>query len=331
MPELLLAESSYQRLAERLKELAGISFVTLNQDGVLRRDGIEIETGDLRLSMVRLDMELIFCDQARVIGLMNDTRHFEFIQTAIAGLDNPLFKALVEKTDVFCKSDAQAPSIAEFVVASVLNRWHRFDIRRENQRQHAWQENHFRQIMGSHWLIIGYGNIGRWVARQVKGFGARVTGVRRNLAPDEYTDKMINMDQLQQFLPNADVVLLSCALNDATRGLVDETFLQSMNSDAVLVNIGRGELLDEDVLVSALDQAELDYAILDVFENEPLPETSPLWDNERIQITPHASHRGSMTDTRFDELFLHNLNAYLSAGKLRNQVTPDFFKPGEAS
>ncbi len=325
MSELLLAESTYQRLASELAPIKGMSFFTLDQQGKLRRDGVEIAVEDLKIDMVRLDMELIFCDQAMVIKLMGDAEKFDFIQTAVAGLDNPLFQQLIKKTDVFCNSDAQSPSIAEFVVASVLNRWHRFDVRRDYQREHVWQENHFKQIMGSHWLIVGYGNIGRWVARQVKGFGATVTGVRRNVAPDKYTDDMISMDQVRDHLPKADVVLLSCALNDQTRGLADESFFSAMKSDAVLVNIGRGELLDEDALVAALDSGELESAILDVFQTEPLPETSNLWDHEKIQITPHASHRGSMTDVRFDELFLDNLDAYLSGGELRNRVSSDYF------
>lgn len=321
---LLLADVSYQRLEAELQAFAGVNFITIAEDGGLLRNGESIEVADADLSMLRLDMELFNTGHTKlVLRLIEEAKAFEFVQTAVAGLDNPLFQKIAAKTGVFSNSDAQSPAIAEFVVASVLNRWHRFDVRRDHQQAHQWQENHFRQVLGSNWLIIGYGHIGQWVARQVKGFGANVSGIRRTQTPHEHADLIAPLESVAAHLPKADVVLLSCALNDTTRGIADTAFFDAMKRDAVFVNIGRGDLVDEDALLLALDENKLDYAVLDVFKTEPLPEESPFWDHDRVQLTPHASHRGSLTDERFDELFLDNLRAFLDGNSIRNLVRPD--------
>ena len=166
---------------------------------------------------------------------------------------------------MFCNSDAQSASIAEFEVSSVLNRWHRFDERRERQSAHEWRENFFKQMLGSKWLIVGYANIGRTAARQVKGLGGEITGMERGLTPHEWADQFVSLDHVNRHVPDADVVVLSCSLNDETSQLVDAGFLSRIKPDAVLVNIGRGHLVDEDMLVVAFDEGKLDYAIMDVF------------------------------------------------------------------
>lgn len=100
------------------------------------------------------------------------------------------FGMVRNKTRAFCNSDAQAPPIAEFVVASVLNHWHQFSLRAEHQKNHRWQGTSFREMLGSNWLIIGFGNIGQRIARQVKGFGGNVTALRRNVSDPGLADQV---------------------------------------------------------------------------------------------------------------------------------------------
>jgi glyoxylate/hydroxypyruvate reductase A len=323
MHELLLAESTYEQIKLESKLLPDVHYVTINEAGGIKRDGNNVQESDLSIDMARLDLPLFMTGHVELITrLIEQADTFRFVQTSVAGLDNPLFQSIVAKTDVFCSSDAQSPSIAEFVVASVLNRWHRFDVRRQRQSAHEWQENFFRQILGSNWLIVGFGNIGQTVAKQVKAFGAEVTGVKRDLTPHECADQLVSLDDVNQHIPQADVVVLSCPLNDKTRLLVNADFLSHMKPDAVLVNIGRGHLVDEDALLAALDDDKLDYAVLDVFQNEPLPDDSVFWDHERVQMTPHSSHRGSRTEERFEALFEHNLKQFLLGKPVRNRVMP---------
>jgi phosphoglycerate dehydrogenase-like enzyme len=326
MHELLLAESTYQQMKLESKLLPDVQYVTINEAGEFKRDGNNVQESDLSIDMARLDLPLFMTGQVELItSLMEQTETFRFVQTSVAGLDSPLFQTIVAKTEVFCNSDAQSASIAEFVVASVLNRWHRFDVRSERQSAHEWGENFFKQILGSNWLIIGYGNIGQTVAKQVKGFGAEVIGVKRDLTPHEYADQLVSLEHVNQHIPEADVVVLSCPLNEQTSLLANADFLSRMKPDAVLVNIGRGHLVDEDALVLALDDGKLDYAILDVFQNEPLPDDSVFWDHDRVQMTPHSSHRGSRTEERFEALFTHNLKQFLLGKPVMNQVMPGSF------
>jgi len=288
MHELLLAESTYRQMKEESRLYPDIRYVTINDAGQIKRDGEDVEEADLSIDMARLDISLFMTGQVKLITrLIEQADSFRFVQTSAAGLDSPLIQTTVSKTDVFCNSDAQSASIAEFVVASVLNRWHRFDVRRERQSAHQWRENFFKQILGSQWLIVGYGNIGQMVAKRVKGFGAQVTGVKRDLTPLESADQLISLDAIKLHVPEADVVVLSCPLNDRTSQLVNADFLALMKPDAVLVNIGRGLLVDEKALLAALDQGKLDYAIMDVFQKEPLPDDSVFWEHERVQMTPH--------------------------------------------
>lgn len=326
MHELLLAESTYRQMELESKLLPDLQYVTINEAGEIKRDGENVGESELSIDMARLDLSLFMTGQVELITrLIEQTDSFRFVQTSAAGLDSPLFQTIVAKTDVFCNSDAQSASIAEFVVASVLNRWHRFDLRRERQSAHEWRENLFKQILGSKWLIVGFGNIGQTVAKQLKGFGAEVTGVKRDLTPHEHADQLVSLEHVHQHIPEADVVVLSCPLNDQTSQLVNADFLSQMKPDAVLVNIGRGHLVDEDALVVALDDRKLDYAILDVFQNEPLADDSVFWDHDRVQMTPHSSHRGSRTEERFEALFMHNLEQFLMEKPVLNQVMPGSF------
>ncbi len=319
MHRLLIARSAFERIQDRLPD--GIEIIRLDNDGRFLLAGNELDRSAVQPTLLRLDWDLMQSGHMKeVVQIIREARSLAFVQTSAAGLDNPLFRIVEQQANVFCNSDAQAPPIAEFVVASVLNRWHRFDLRARHQQARRWQGNSFREMLGSHWLIIGFGNIGQRIARQVKGFGATVTAVRRSPDDAGLADNVVNLDGLADWLPKADVVVLASALNDETHGMADAAFFRRMKSEAVLVNIARGALVDETALIQALDGGLLDAAILDVFETEPLPEDHPFWGHARVQVTPHASNRGLGTLDRGDDLFLDNLERFLTGRELRNQV-----------
>jgi len=253
--------------------------------------------------------------------------NLQWVQSLAAGVDDPFFKMLGKKGIKLSNSNAQSPAIAEYVIASVMYRYQGFEERKLYQANKQWTENNFREISNSNWLIVGFGNIGSRIGVGVQALGANVTGVKRKAV--EYLDgaeKIITYDDISSCLENQDVVVLSCALTDETRDIVSKHFLSKMKKGAILVNIGRGGLIDEDALLTSLDQAHLDFAILDVFKTEPLPEESPFWTHERVLTTPHSSNRGSGTNLRGDELFLHNLNAYLNDLPLKNEVASSELK-----
>jgi len=176
-------------------------------------------------------------------------------------------------------------------------------------------------VTGSAWLIIGFGAIGQGVAQRVRAFGAGVTGVRRSQGAHPLADRIADMGALPELLPEADVVVLSVPLSGATRGLVDAEFLRAMKDGSVLVNVGRGGLVDEAALLAALDAGRPEHAVLDVFETEPLPADSPFWRHPRVALTAHASGITDGLTTRNDALFLDNLRLYLTGRPLLHEAS----------
>lgn len=115
---------------------------------------------------------------------------------------------------------------------------------------------------------------------------------------------------------------MACALNDETRDLANAGFFAAMKPGSILINIGRGGLLDEDALRASLDADRPGHAVLDVFKTEPLPADSLIWDHPKVRVTPHASNRGALTGARGEALFLENLGRYLRCEPLLNLVNP---------
>lgn len=322
-PELLLLATAYQRIADRLPDVAPrLQLVTMDDAGVFARGGEPIRATDIAPQLAWMNLDLFGCPKRDVfVKAMTDCSTLEWVQTAAAGLDAPVFQRLLAAGARLCNSDAQAPSIAEFVVGSVLAHLQQWDRRRALQQAHEWRSFGFRELGATRWLIIGYGHIGRETARRLKGFGAHVTGIRRSPTPDEFARELATPDQADQYLPDADVVLLACPLTEATRGLVNASFLRRMKPGSILVNVGRGGLVEETALLAALDDDAPAYAVLDVFQTEPLPPTSPFWTHPKVSVSSHASSFGEGTNARGDALFLDNLERYLSGQPLKNEVT----------
>ena len=251
----------------------------------------------------------------------------KWLQSASAGVDHPAFQQLVARGVRLTTSHGQAVGMADYVLAGVLDHFQRGPERREAQAAHDWRRITIRELLGTRWLIVGFGAVGQAVAERAKSFGAHVTGVRRNQDAEPMADRIIAPDQLAGVLPQADVVVLACPLTPATRHMADKAFFAAMKEDVVLVNVGRGGLVDEAALLAGLDAARPARAVLDVFETEPLPPESPFWSHPRVTVTAHASGVGNGQDDRNRDLFLDNLRRYLSAEPLRNEVARDDPQP----
>lgn len=172
-------------------------------------------------------------------------------------------------------------------------------------------------------LVVGLGAIGAEVARLAKAFGMRVIGVNRSgtsKVPD--VDEVRPAQSLPDVLPAADTVVLTLPLTAHTRGLIDTAALSRMRTGAVLVNVGRGGVVDEPALISALQDGPLGGAALDVFATEPLPPHSPLWALPNVLISPHTAGLSARENERIVALFTENLRRYLSGQELLSRVEP---------
>jgi len=322
MQNLLIPDAASQRLeAELLPLLDNIKLYKMHAGGKITFNGEPVDPADTDIHYGWFSHDVMFGGYGRQYSIqLLKSPNLKWVQSATAGLDNPFFAKLARKGIRMTNSDAQAPAIAEYVIASVLERYQGFVERREHQANHNWQANDFRELYNSNWLVIGYGNIGRGVGIRANAFEANITGVKRSSVDSAGADRIITYADIQNVLPEQDVVVLACALTEDTKNLVNETFLAAMKKDAVLVNIGRGDLIDETALLKALDSDQIDYAILDVFQTEPLPSDSQFWDHPRVLLTPHSSNRGSGTNERGDRLFMRNLNALVKNEPLTNEV-----------
>ena len=241
-------------------------------------------------------------------------------QTFNAGLDHPFFTQLMAKGLRLSKSNAQAPAIAEYVVCHALSLLHPIVAQAAAQAAHDWKRVPFREIGSSRWLMVGFGSIGTEIAKRIQPFGAHLTVVRRNPAPEALAADVRPTADLPALLPDADVVVLACALNDQTRGMADAAFFKAMKPGAILINIARGGLVDEDALRVGLDRDQPAMAVLDVFETEPLPVDAWFWDHPKVRVTAHCSNAGNAAPDRGDALFLENLRRYLAGEPLINEA-----------
>jgi phosphoglycerate dehydrogenase-like enzyme len=168
--------------------------------------------------------------------------------------------------------------------------------------------------------MVGYGNIGTEIAKRVKPFGVHLTVVRRAPEAGDLADVTVTMAGLPEVLPQSDVVVLACALNAQTRDMANDAFFKAMKPGAILVNIGRGGLVDEDALREGLARAQPAHAVLDVFRTEPLPTEHWAWTHPQVRVSAHTSHFGGGTMGRGDELFLENLRRYRAGEALLNEA-----------
>lgn len=216
--------------------------------------------------------------------------------------------------------------ISEYVLAGILTLYRKFTVYKDFQRQHLWKDAGSElQLMGKHALILGAGDIGVQVARRLKAFDVNVTGVRRVVRekPDEF-DRMVTLDDLDEVLPSADIVVGCLPKTKETIHILNEKRLRSMKKDALLANVGRGSLIDTEALVTVLQEGHLMGAVLDVTEPEPLPADHPLWDIERVLLTPHISGKSFDHADVVEELIMticcDNLKRFLDGKELRNRV-----------
>ena len=179
----------------------------------------------------------------------------------------------------------------------------------------------FFELAGKTMLLIGVGAIGERTAKVAAAMGVHVLGVRRDSArTTPYVDEMYGPDQLLSILPRADFVVLTVPLTRETRGMIGAQELQAIKPSAYVVNIGRGGTIQEGALIRALQEGWIAGAGLDVFETEPLPSDSPLWDMENVIVTAHYAGLTPHYEERAMAIFVDNLERYCAGKPMRNVV-----------
>lgn len=236
----------------------------------------------------------------------------KWAHTEDAGIDGRFYDDMRAKGVAVTHSPgANAPEVAELAFAGVMWGAKRLGELREQQRGHRWEKLELAALSASTVLVVGLGAIGSRVAQFARGFGMTVLGIRRSPEPVAGVDRQGTPDDLAEFLPEADFVVLALPISDETAGLIDAAALARMKRTATLVNVGRGALVDIDALRAALASGGIAQACLDVLPVEPWPADDDLWDVPNLLITPHNGSRSPLYAVRVGEIWLENLGRYM--------------------
>lgn len=321
----LVTEISHRRHRDQFDRFndahPGVTWARLQSDGSALV-GESVVADDLDIEVAWLSSDLFFGDGGlgRFSELLEASTSLRWLQSAAAGVDLPLFGRLLGRGVRLCNAHVTAVPIAECVLRSVLDHFHGAADWRDAEADRRWAHHDFREVAGTTWLVIGLGAIGSEVARRAQAFDAHVIGVRRSPRGDEPVDQILTPDATLAALPTADVVVVSAPATAETESLVDAAFLASMAPDAVLVNVARGSLVDEEALLDALDGGTPEVAILDTFATEPLPPEHRFWSHPRVVVTPHSMGGGLGRWDRGAQLFLDNLARLRSGAELEHEV-----------
>jgi len=259
-------------------------------------------------------------------ALMTQAPHLRWFQQWGAGADWLLHHPAVAASELVITtgSGVHAIPISEHILAYLFAFARALPQAIRGQTQRAWQQPEWSRIFelaGKTMVLIGVGAIGERTALMAHGLGMRVLGVRQNAdVSTPGVEAMFAPEALLDVLPQADFVVITAPLTEATRNLIGAAELQAMKATAYIVNIGRGGVIDEPALVRALQEGRLAGAGLDVFASEPLPPDSPLWAMENVIITGHYAGATPIYDERAMAIFLDNLRRYRAGEPLRNVV-----------
>lgn len=245
----------------------------------------------------------------------------KWFHTFSAGVDSPVFQRLIDRGTILTNSSgASAPSIAQYVLAMMLHRVKRMGEWHEQKARREWRQLAAGELTGQTCGIIGTGAIGGEVARLAQAFGMRVLGIRRSDRPAKHLDEQLPMRRMPYLLKQSDYVVIACPLTKETEGLIGEGELRAMKPSATLINVARGRVVDEAALVRALEEGWIGGACLDVFAQEPLAESSPLWSMANVVVSPHNSGFSPLNMERSMAIFLDNLERLVNGRRMRNRV-----------
>lgn len=252
--------------------------------------------------------EAVVCNGLFLHNPIGNFTALRLVQLTSAGFDRmPMDEAKSRGIQVFNARGVYGVPMAEFALWGILELYKQGRFFLENQKAHRW-EKHRRllELAGKQVCVVGTGEVGSQIAQRLKAFGCRITGVNRTVKAQVNFDDLLPLTALADAAAEADILVLAIALTEETKALVSAAIPAAMKPGSLLVNVARGALVEENVLIAALKN-KLAGAVLDVTGTEPLPPGSPLWDMENVILTPHNSFVGEGNRARLEQAVLDNL------------------------
>jgi D-2-hydroxyacid dehydrogenase (NADP+) len=258
-------------------------------------------------------------------GVIERATRLKWIHATAAGVDTLLFPSVLNGRVLLTSSvGIHTTVLPEHVMAVILAFARRLHVAVRNQMARRWNRGAAigEELEGKVLGVLGLGAIGRALAPRAAAFGMRVIGTKRSPEDIPHVEKVLPPEGTAEVLQTADFVVVLLPLTAQTRGLIDAKALARMKPTAVLINVGRGPVVQEAALIDALRQGTIAGAGLDVFDREPLPADSPLYELENVIITPHVSGASPTYLDRAIPLFCENLRRYLAGAPMLNTVDP---------
>ncbi|OMP68156.1 D-2-hydroxyacid dehydrogenase [Domibacillus epiphyticus] len=246
----------------------------------------------------------------------------KWIMAASAGIEDMALKA-IEERDILLTNARGIHKIpmAEFTLGFMLNHVKRFPELAVLEKTETWNKQlPLQELSGKEVVILGTGAIGQEIARLCKAFRMATVGVNRNGRPAQQFDRIFQMNDLEEAVQGADFVIAVLPSTPETVNALRYEHFEAMKPTAAFINIGRGDIVSEQVLLSAINDEEIAHAYLDVFAVEPLPEGHPFWRHENITVTPHISSITKAYVPRAMEIFEHNLICFKEGGEYQNVI-----------
>lgn len=258
------------------------------------------------------DVEAVICNGLFLYHPIEKFKSLQYIQLTSAGFDRvPMDYVNSRRIEIRNARGVYSIPMAEFAVSGVLAIYKQLSFFLNNQKKGIWQKHReITELCGKNVLIIGCGNVGTECAKRFSAFGCRVIGVDLFPNKNECYEKILPISEIDISLSQANIVILTLPLTEETRHMMNAQRFDAMKDGSVLVNIARGAVVENEALERALDEKLLG-AVLDVFEEEPLPESSALWQKSNVIITPHNSFVGDGNAERLWRVIYDNLEKLL--------------------
>jgi len=317
-PKLLVISEPDEQVARYLEPLRALSEVVISND-------------QKELERLASDTEILVLNGAPgssidLPRIWQRARSIRWVHSLSAGVEKLLFPALIDSSVPLTNARGVFKrSLAEFAVLGILYHYKRVRLMLDHQLQRQWLPFSVQFTAGRVMGIVGYGETGRECALLAKALGMTIHALRRSphkSDDDPVVDRLFAPEQLQQMLSGIDVLLCAAPLTSETHHMISHAQFEALKPNAILINLGRGPVVDEAALIAALQNRRLLGASLDVFEQEPLSERSPLWGMENVLISPHCTDWTEQPAAQ--ELtvrcFIENFHRYQKGEPLENVV-----------
>jgi phosphoglycerate dehydrogenase-like enzyme len=255
---------------------------------------------------------------ALIASIVEETERLQWVQSTFAGVE-PLCKPELPKQYLLTGvKDLFGSLMSEYVFGYILSRERSILATAQNQLNRVWHRLQYRTLADVTIGIVGLGSIGRAIAGTAAHFNMRVLGMKRTSGEVDYVDQLFLPSEIDVFLPQLDYLVLVLPDTDESRNFIASRELALMKDSSVLINVGRGVTVNQSDLITALESERIGGAILDVFEEEPLPADNPLWGMQNVVVTPHNS--AYSFPAQVAEIFCENYLRFFAGDPLRYAV-----------